>query len=142
VRKIAERMQCYKCENQVNLKKYLDNQNIDLLNRIMVPRAEISYENQRYFDYNQNKSDIYGEEIDYFYRRNEENKRKEMKENQEKQRIMKETDEFIEKMIEKDSAFLRRSKSKENTLNKYYDEYVKNVYKKQEVGNNYYWLNS
>ncbi len=135
-------MQCYKCENQVNLKKYLDNQNIDLLNRIMVPRAEISYENQRYFDYNQNKSDIYGEEIDYFYRRNEENKRKEMKENQEKQRIMKETDEFIEKMIEKDSAFLRRSKSKENTLNKYYDEYVKNVYKKQEVGNNYYWLNS
>ena len=135
-------MQCYKCENQVNLKKYLDNQNIDLLNRIMVPRAEISYENQRYFDYNQNKSDIYGEEIDYFYRRNEENKRKEMKENQEKQRIIKETDEFIEKMIEKDNAFLRRSKSKENTLNKYYDEYVKNVYKKQEVGNNYYWLNS
>ncbi len=135
-------MQCYKCENQVNLKKYLDNQNIDLLNRIMVPRAEISYENQRYFDYNQNKSDIYGEEIDYFYRRNEENKRKEMKENQEKQRIMRETDEFIEKMIEKDNAFLRRSKSKENTLNKYYNEYVKNVYKKQEVGNNYYWLNS
>jgi hypothetical protein len=139
---MAERMQCYKCENQVNLKKYLDNQHIDFLNRIIVPPAEVSYKNERYFDYNKNRTDYYGEELYHLYRRNEEKKIEEMKENQEKNRIMKETEEFIDKMIEKDNAFLRRSKSKENTSKKYYDEYVKDVYKKKEEGNNYYWLNS
>jgi ATPase subunit of ABC transporter with duplicated ATPase domains len=107
----------------------------------MIPQAEVLYENPKYFDHNPNKSDFYKEGFEYFKRKNEEYKRIEMSRNQDKQGIIKETEEFIDKMIEKDTAFLRRSKSKEYKSKNYYDEYVKNIYKKEQEGNNYYWLN-
>ena len=135
-------MQCYKCENQVNLQKYHNNIHIDISNMFNnKPQVKVQFMSPKTNVNNSLKSNYYKEDLEHYSRRSEEYNNKHVKEIRESWKTGKETEEFIKRMNEKDKMFFKVFNTNELDSKQYYDEYVKKVYEKPVGGNKYYWLN-
>ena len=146
MRKIAERLQCFSCQNQINLNKYNQNfkQRDPFSYKVDIPLAE------SLFTYNKNLvnkevsyysfSNEFKKEINYFEDRMRNEKILKLK-------IQMDTDEFLRRINKRNDKYINNAKviiCQNNYLDKYYNDYVQKIYHsdsdEKENNNMYYWI--
>jgi ATP-dependent Zn protease len=143
-------MQCYKCENQINLEKYHTNgkkpeESIKVnANRIPLAKNLGPSKVKKKPFFQPLESPYYKEDIQYFLKRNQDKKEHEEREKAMRMKIKKETEDFLERMNESSKRYLKTDNNKENGyLKQFYNDYVEKIYRTpQRERPKPYWLNN